>query len=116
MVYAPTAHNRTVYASPPVGGSGYEKPWSAYGLCAVFLRHIFAVAETAAQFLYRNRKNVIYSRERYAMLFAPPKYAPLPLLRGATKNLLRSRAAWTPPGSLLFHLLFSLFYLYHLYK
>jgi hypothetical protein len=23
MEYAPTAHNRTVYASPPVGGSGY---------------------------------------------------------------------------------------------
>jgi hypothetical protein len=26
------------------GGSGYEKPQSAYGLGAVFLRHIFAVA------------------------------------------------------------------------
>jgi hypothetical protein len=36
----PTAHNRTVYASPPVGGSGYEKPQSGYALCAVFLRHI----------------------------------------------------------------------------
>jgi hypothetical protein len=23
-----TAHNRPVYASPPVGGSGYEKPQS----------------------------------------------------------------------------------------
>jgi hypothetical protein len=39
---AATSHNRTVYASPPVGGSGYEKPQSAYGLCAVFLRHILA--------------------------------------------------------------------------
>jgi hypothetical protein len=27
-------------------GSGYEKPQSAYALCAVFLRHIFAVAGT----------------------------------------------------------------------
>jgi hypothetical protein len=36
-----TAHNRSVYASPPVGGSGYEKPQSGYALCAVFLRHIF---------------------------------------------------------------------------
>jgi hypothetical protein len=35
------SHNRTVYASPPVGGSGYEKPQSAYGLCAFFLRHIW---------------------------------------------------------------------------
>jgi hypothetical protein len=31
-------------------------------LFAVFLRHIFAVAEIASQFLYRNRKNVVYSR------------------------------------------------------
>jgi hypothetical protein len=44
MVYGGTAHNRTVYASPPVGGSGYEKTQSAYGRCAFFLRHIFAVA------------------------------------------------------------------------
>jgi hypothetical protein len=44
MVYGKTAHNRSVYASPPVGGSGYEKPQSGYALGAVFLRHIFAVA------------------------------------------------------------------------
>jgi hypothetical protein len=37
-----TAHNGTVYASPPVGGSGYKKPQSAYGLCAFFFRHILA--------------------------------------------------------------------------
>jgi hypothetical protein len=29
--YAPTAQDRSVYTSPPVGGSGYEKPQS--GLC-----------------------------------------------------------------------------------
>jgi hypothetical protein len=29
-------------------------------LCGILLHHIFAVAETASQFLYRNRKNVIY--------------------------------------------------------
>jgi hypothetical protein len=39
-----TSHNRSVYASGAVAPSGYEKPQSAYGLCAVFLRHIFAVA------------------------------------------------------------------------
>jgi hypothetical protein len=44
MVYGPTAHNRTVYASGAVAPSGYEKPQSACGLCAVFFRHIFAVA------------------------------------------------------------------------
>jgi hypothetical protein len=37
-----TAYNRSVYASPPYGGSGYEKPQSACGLCTVFLRHILA--------------------------------------------------------------------------
>ena len=30
-----TAHNRSVYASPPDGGSGYEKPQSGCALCAV---------------------------------------------------------------------------------
>jgi hypothetical protein len=38
----PTAHNRTVYASGAVAPSGYEKPQSACGLCAVFLRNILA--------------------------------------------------------------------------
>ena len=35
MKYAPTSPNRSVYASPPYGGSGYEKPQSGYALCAV---------------------------------------------------------------------------------
>jgi hypothetical protein len=42
MMYGGTSHNRSVYASPPVGGSGSKKPQSAYGLCAVFLRHILS--------------------------------------------------------------------------
>ena len=29
------AYNRTVYASPPYGGSGSEKPQSGFALCAV---------------------------------------------------------------------------------
>jgi hypothetical protein len=45
-------------------GSGYEKPQSGYALCAVFFRHIFAVAGIASQFLYRNRKNVILHPKR----------------------------------------------------
>jgi hypothetical protein len=63
MEYGTTAHNRTVYASGAVAPSGYEKPQSAYGLCAVFLRHIFASPiKEAYGFLYRACKNVIYSR------------------------------------------------------
>jgi len=30
-----SSYNRSVYASPPNGGSGYEKPQSGYALCAV---------------------------------------------------------------------------------
>jgi hypothetical protein len=41
MVYACTAHNRTVYAAPAVAGLACEKTQSACGLCAFFLRHIF---------------------------------------------------------------------------
>ena len=33
--FAPTSYNRSVYASPPVGGSGSEKPQSGYALGAV---------------------------------------------------------------------------------
>jgi hypothetical protein len=51
-----TSHNKTVYAPPPVGGSGYEKPQSGYAFCVVFLRHIFAVAGIASQFLCRAKK------------------------------------------------------------
>jgi hypothetical protein len=40
----------------------YEKHQSAYGLCGVFLRHIFLRPETATQFLYRAQKNVACSR------------------------------------------------------
>jgi hypothetical protein len=35
MEYGHTAHNRTVYASPPVGD---EKPQSDYTVCTVFTR------------------------------------------------------------------------------
>jgi hypothetical protein len=61
MEYGATAHNRSVYASPPVGGSGYEKPQSAYGLCGVFSATFLRLLETYG-FLYRNRKNVVNSR------------------------------------------------------
>jgi hypothetical protein len=46
-------------------GSGYEKPQSAYGLCAVFLRHIFAVAGTLRGPLSQPQKRHIQP-ERYA--------------------------------------------------
>jgi hypothetical protein len=42
MVYVRTSSNRSVYASPPAGCSGSEKPQSAYGFYAFFLRYILA--------------------------------------------------------------------------
>jgi hypothetical protein len=63
-VYAPTSHNRTVYASPPVGGSGYEKPQSAYGLYAVFLRHILARRNATHCFMGGPKRHI--QPERYA--------------------------------------------------
>ena len=36
MKYGGTAYNRSVYASPPIGGSGSEKPQSGFALGAVF--------------------------------------------------------------------------------
>ena len=58
MEYGGTAHNKR-YTLRRSSGLAYEKTQSAYGLCAFFLRHIFAVAGIASQFLYRNRKNVV---------------------------------------------------------
>jgi hypothetical protein len=60
-----TSHIRTVSASPPVGGSGYEKPRSGYALCAVFLRHIFA-SPGNLRFPYIGLSNRRKQPERYA--------------------------------------------------
>jgi hypothetical protein len=58
-----TSHNRSVYASP-LRGSGSEKPQSAYGLCAVFLRHIFARRNAAHCFMGGPKRRK--QPERYA--------------------------------------------------
>jgi hypothetical protein len=63
MGYGQTAHNRTVYASP-LRGSGYEKPQSAYGLCAVFIRHILARRNAAHCFMGGPKSHI--QPERYA--------------------------------------------------
>jgi hypothetical protein len=63
MEYATTAHNRTVYASPPVGGSGYGLPRSFR--FAPFPRQTSATFCRPCKhyvFAYPGRQNVIYSR------------------------------------------------------
>ena len=59
MEYAPTSHNRIVYASG-LKALGFRSPRSAApptALSSTFLR----LLERSA-FLYRNRKNVIYNQ------------------------------------------------------
>jgi hypothetical protein len=63
MGYASTAHNRSVYASGAVAPSGYEKPQSAYGLCAVFLRHILARRNASHCFIGGPKRHI--QPERY---------------------------------------------------
>jgi hypothetical protein len=64
MEYGQTAYNRTVYASGAVAPSGYEKPQSAYGLCAVFLCHILARRKPSVCFMGGPKRHI--QPERYA--------------------------------------------------
>jgi hypothetical protein len=63
MEYGQTAHNRSVYASPPVGGSGYGFARSIASLIPTQnLRHILAALVFATQSPYPGRQNVVNSR------------------------------------------------------
>jgi hypothetical protein len=44
-----TAHNRSVTASPPYGGSGYTKTQSGFALCGILLHHILPALVFASQ-------------------------------------------------------------------
>jgi hypothetical protein len=61
-----TSHNRSVYVSGAVAPSGYEKPQSAYGLCAVFLHHIFASPGNLRFPLSGLQKRHIHFRHRFS--------------------------------------------------
>jgi hypothetical protein len=77
MEYGRTAYNRSVYASPPVGGSGFRVARSIATLIrTAHSRHIFLRPETATQFLYRTQKNVVNSRNvmrNFLHPFAQPR-------------------------------------------
>jgi hypothetical protein len=76
MVYACPSPNRSVCASPPYGGSGYEKPQPAQApLCGFYPPHFFAPVKMLRIFPYqegnlrptgsvedRAQKNVSYSQ------------------------------------------------------
>jgi hypothetical protein len=61
-----TSHNRSVYAHRR-SGAGSEKPQSAYGLCAVFLRHILARRNATHCFMGGPKRHI--QPERYAKFF-----------------------------------------------
>jgi hypothetical protein len=63
MEYAPTSYNRSVYASPPVGGSGSGFARSIATLIPTQnLRHILSALVFATQSPYTGRQNVVNSR------------------------------------------------------
>jgi hypothetical protein len=60
-MYAPTAHNRTVYASPPLAARLHKNAVGALPLLCVFsLPHFFVPVIMLRSFLYRAQKNVSY--------------------------------------------------------
>ena len=63
MEYAPTAHNRSVYASPPSAARATKKRSRGIApLCVFSPPHFFAPVKMLRIFLYRAQKNVIYRR------------------------------------------------------
>ena len=57
-----TSHNRTVYASPPVGGSASIRLGQSLRSIPTLTPDTFLRLLETYGFPYRNRKNVIYSR------------------------------------------------------
>jgi hypothetical protein len=63
MGYGGTAHNRSVYASPPVGGSAYGFARSFATLIPTQnLRHSLSALVFATQSPYSGRQTVVNSR------------------------------------------------------
>jgi hypothetical protein len=63
IVYAPTAHNRTVYASPPVGGSGFRSARSfRYAPIPRLTPPTFWPPCKCYAFAYSGGQNVVNSR------------------------------------------------------
>jgi len=63
---------RTVTASPPNGGSGYEKPQSGLRpFVRFFSATFFCLRETASQFPNRKQKNVSYRQTLHENFFTP---------------------------------------------
>jgi hypothetical protein len=65
--YAPTAHNRTVYASGAVAPSGYEKPQSALRpLCGFSPPHFCKPWKPTVSFIGLQKRHI--QPERYMQL------------------------------------------------
>jgi hypothetical protein len=63
MEYGTTAHNRSVYASPPLAAPGFRSPRSVASLLpTAHFTHILPARVFASQSPYTGWQNVIYSR------------------------------------------------------
>jgi hypothetical protein len=66
MVYALTSPNRSVYASPPFGGSGYEKTQSGLRpFVSFFSATFFCARKNASHFSLSGAKKRHIQPERY---------------------------------------------------
>jgi len=68
MVYARTSHNTRLTLRRQRAARVPEIASRAIALCGNFFHHIYAVAKIAAQFSYRNSKNVV-NLKRYVQYF-----------------------------------------------
>jgi hypothetical protein len=67
MEYAQTAHNRSVYASPPTAARDPKNRSRPYGLYAAFLRHILARRNATHCFMGGPKRRK--QPERYVQFF-----------------------------------------------
>jgi hypothetical protein len=72
MWYAQTAHNRSVYASPPTAARAPKNRSRANALCVVFLRHILARRNATHCFMGGPKRRKQPERyTKYALNFHP---------------------------------------------
>jgi hypothetical protein len=77
MEYAATSHNRSVYASPPVGGSRFRSARSFATLIPTpHSTHILSALVFASQSPYTGRQNVVCEKSQAESCVFFGKYMP----------------------------------------
>jgi hypothetical protein len=89
--YSDTSYNRTVYASPPVGGSGSEKPQSGCALCAVCLHHILARRNATHCFMGGPKRHIQPNVMRHTTLKFFENYIKMNLTKYKIKEIILAK-------------------------